>query len=79
MNGKDFEGSTLRTRTGTYDRAALIAYVLAHPHGDEEVCAALGLVDAPDADPRCPACGRAREPDRTGCRSTQCRSRKTKV
>lgn len=75
MSG-DLTGDTLHTRTRSYDRAALVAYVLAHPHGDQEVAEALGLVDGPDPDMRCPVCGARRELDRTRCRSTACKSRK---
>lgn len=75
----DMTGDTLRVRGVVVDRDALAAFILAHPNGSQEAVDALGLGDEPDPDLRCAVCGRTREPDRTGCRSMQCRSRRTKV
>lgn len=73
--GPDLTGRTLHVTTPDADRAALVAWILAHPKGSPEVVDALGLGDTPPG--CCPVCG-VEMRGKGACRSKACRSRKVK-
>ena len=75
MGSNDLTGRTLHVAAPDGDRAALVAWILAHPNGSQEVVDALGLGDTPPG--CCPACGVLMR-GKGACRSAACRSRKVK-